>query len=137
MTLSQLQIAEMHSQGGKFKKDDHLVDGMKADAIYEETRKWINFVNIEMKSQIDPKQFRKNSTFWALYQNKLKKNADVAVLVSVLEPNNEFYNRGIVPIINMKICMLLDHNLLIVCIHNEKYLYQNMEEKDTNYSQRN
>ncbi len=132
----QLQIAEMHSQGrGKFKKDDHLVDGMKADAIYEETDEngeLIFRLIFEMKSQIDPtSNSRKNSTFFEpLYQNKLKKNADIAVLVSVLEPNNEFYNRGIVPIHKYENMYVIRPQFIDCFVSIMRNIYiKNMEEK--------
>lgn len=134
--FSTLQIAELNSQGrGKFIKDNHLVDGMKADALYEEcdeSGELIFRIVLEVKSQIDPtSNKRKNSKFFeTLYQNKLKKKADVAVLVSVLEPNSEFYNRGIVPIHSYENMYVIRPQFIDCFISIIRNIYvKNMQEK--------
>lgn len=134
--FSKLQIAELNSQGrGKFIKDNHLVDGMKADALYEEcdeSGELIFRMVLEVKSQIDPtSNKRKNSKFFeTLYQNKLKKKADVAVLVSVLEPNSEFYNRGIVPIHSYENMYVIRPQFIDCFISIMRNIYvKNMQEK--------
>ena len=134
--FSTLQIAELNSQGrGKFIKDNHLVDGMKADALYEEcdeSGELIFRMVLEVKSQIDPtSNKRKNSKFFeTLYQNKLKKKADVAVLVSVLEPNSEFYNRGIVPIHSYENMYVIRPQFIDCFISIIRNIYvKNMQEK--------
>ena len=134
--FSKLQIAELNSQGrGKFIKDNHLVDGMKADALYEEcdeSGELIFRMVLEVKSQIDPtSNKRKNSKFFeTLYQNKLKKKADVAVLVSVLEPNSEFYNRGIVPIHSYENMYVIRPQFIDCFISIIRNIYvKNMQEK--------
>ena len=134
--FSTLQIAELNSQGrGKFIKDNHLVDGMKADALYEEcdeSGELIFRMVLEVKSQIDPtSNKRKNSKFFeTLYQNKLKKKADVAVLVSVLEPNSEFYNRGIVPIHSYENMYVIRPQFIDCFISIMRNIYvKNMQEK--------
>ncbi len=134
--FSTLQIAELNSQGrGKFIKDNHLVDGMKADALYEEcdeSGELIFRIVLEVKSQIDPtSNKRKNSKFFeTLYQNKLKKKADVAVLVSVLEPNSEFYNRGIVPIHSYENMYVIRPQFIDCFISIMRNIYvKNMQEK--------
>lgn len=131
-----IKTAAINSLGrGKFIKDNHLIDGMKADAIYEENDEFnelIFRIIFEMKSQIDPtSNKRKNNQFFEpLYQNKLKKNADIAVLVSDLEPNSEFYNRGIVPIHTYENMYVIRPQFIDCFISIMRNIYiKNMEEK--------
>ena len=85
-----------------FEKDNDVKDGTKGDFIYrdysnDENR--IEFISImfEMKNESDVSLNRhKNEDFFAkLDKDRKEKGCEYAVLVSMLEPDNELYNTGI------------------------------------------
>ena len=84
-----------------FEKDNAISDGTKGDFIYRETdNSGIEILSImfEMKNEQDTTATKhKNEDFLAkLDKDRNNKNCEYAVLVSLLEQDNEFYNNGIV-----------------------------------------
>ena len=84
-----------------FEKDNTISDGTKGDFIYREMdNSGIEILSImfEMKNEQDTTLTKhKNEDFLAkLDKDRKNKNCEYAVLVSLLEQDNEFYNNGIV-----------------------------------------
>ena len=87
-------------QNADFKKDNDSRDGSKGDFIYRETDEAGNeiiSIMFEMKNENDETTAKKrNDDFFAkLDKDRIKKKCEYAVLVSLLETENEFYNTGI------------------------------------------
>jgi hypothetical protein len=86
-----------------FEKDNDASSGTKGDYIYRESDDdGTEFISImfEMKNeQEDGGAKKKNEDFLKkLNDDRLKKGCEYAVLVTMLEPDNEFYNAGIVDV---------------------------------------
>jgi hypothetical protein len=86
-----------------FEKDNDASGGTKGDYIYKEADdNNTEFISImfEMKNeQEDGGAKKKNEDFFKkLHEDRLKKGCEYAVLVSMLEPENELYNAGIVDV---------------------------------------
>ena len=84
-----------------FEKDNEVVDGTKGDFVFrDKSDDGIEYVSImfEMKNENDDTASKhKNEDFLAkLDSDRKKKNCEYAVLVSMLEPDSELYNGGIV-----------------------------------------
>ncbi|MCI8367790.1 MAG: DUF2130 domain-containing protein [Eggerthellaceae bacterium] len=84
-----------------FEKDNEVADGTKGDYIFRETDdEGLEVVSImfEMKNESDESVNRhKNEEFLKkLDADRRKKGCEYAVLVSLLEPESELYNEGIV-----------------------------------------
>lgn len=84
-----------------FEKDNDARTGSKGDYIFRETNEEnIEIVSImfEMKNESDTTQTKKkNEDFLKeLDKDRTEKNCEYAILVSLLEPDNELYNSGIV-----------------------------------------
>jgi len=90
-------------QNAYFEKDNDSSGGNKGDFIYRETDKEGNeiiSIMFEMKNENEETVTKKrNEDFFAkLDKDRKEKNCEYAVLVSLLEANNEFYNTGIVDV---------------------------------------
>lgn len=88
-------------QNAYFDKDNDAKSGTKGDYIYREHDEHGNeiiSIMFEMKNQEDQTATKKkNEDFLAtLHKNRTEKNCEYAVLVSLLEPDNDLYNEGIV-----------------------------------------
>ncbi len=93
-----------------FEKDNQSVrqededKGSKGDYIFREfddDGTEVVSIMFEMKNQIDDarsKQKKNSAHFAKLDKDRAKKNCEYAVLVSLLEPENEMYNDGIVDV---------------------------------------
>lgn len=85
-----------------FEKDNEAVGGTKGDFIFRDKEDEIEYISImfEMKNEADMTATkRKNEDFFKkLDSDRNKKNCEFAVLVSMLEPENELYNNGIVDV---------------------------------------
>lgn len=85
-----------------FEKDNDAKEGSKGDFIFRETDGDTEFISImfEMKNENDTTATKhKNEDFFKkLDDDRNKKNCEYAVLVSLLEADNEFYNQGIVDV---------------------------------------
>ena len=84
-----------------FEKDNEVVGGTKGDYVFrDKSEDGIEYVSImfEMKNENDDTASKhKNEDFLAkLDSDRKKKNCEYAVLVSMLEPESELYNGGIV-----------------------------------------
>lgn len=92
-------------RNAEFHKDNEVVDGSKGDYIFRETDAGgVEVVSImfEMKSEEDGSAARsrhRNADFFKkLDQDRRNKGCEYAVLVSLLEPESELYNAGIVDV---------------------------------------
>ncbi|RKN83483.1 DUF2130 domain-containing protein [Ulvibacterium marinum] len=90
-------------QNAYFEKDNDSRAGNKGDFIYKETDgagNEIISIMFEMKNENDETATkRKNEDFFAkLDKDRLEKKCEYAVLVSLLESENELYNTGIVDV---------------------------------------
>ncbi|MGN0468847.1 MAG: DUF2130 domain-containing protein [Acutalibacteraceae bacterium] len=88
-------------QNAYFEKDNDARTGSKGDYIYRESdEQGTQFISImfEMKNEMDETATKKkNEDFLKeLDKDRREKNCEYAVLVSLLEPDNDFYNNGIV-----------------------------------------
>ena len=83
-----------------FEKDNDASDGTKGDFIFRDSSDGTEYVSImfEMKNEMDTTATRhKNEDFLRkLDEDRRKKNCEFAVLVTLLEPDSELYNGGIV-----------------------------------------
>jgi hypothetical protein len=90
-------------QKAYFEKDNDAKSGSKGDYIYRETDDMGNeiiSVMFEMKNECDEteKKKRNEDFFKELDRDRKEKNCEYAVLVTLLEPENELYNTGIVDV---------------------------------------
>ncbi len=90
-------------QNAYFEKDNDSSGGNKGDFIYKENDDAGNeiiSIMFEMKNENDETATKKrNEDFFAkLDKDRKDKNCEYAVLVSLLESENEFYNTGIVDV---------------------------------------
>lgn len=87
-------------QDATFEKDNDARTGSKGDFIFRESRDGVEFISImfEMKNEQDETATKKkNEDFLKeLDKDRREKNCEYAVLVSMLEADNDFYNAGIV-----------------------------------------
>ena len=85
-----------------FEKDNDAREGTKGDFIFRDYVDGIEYISImfEMKNECDMTATKhKNEDFFKkLDEDRKKKNCEYAVLVSLLEPDNELYNQGIVDV---------------------------------------
>lgn len=85
-----------------FEKDTNIKTGSKGDFIYREEDDGIEFISImfEMKNEADQTATKhKNEDFFKeLDKDRREKQCEYAVLVSLLENDNELYNNGIVDV---------------------------------------
>lgn len=83
-----------------FEKDNDTKDGSKGDFIFRDSEDGTEYISImfEMKNQSDETATKhKNDDFLKkLDDDRRKKGCEFAVLVSLLEADNELYNNGIV-----------------------------------------
>ena len=90
-------------QNATFEKDNKVSDsGSKGDFIFRETEDGVEFISImfEMKNEMDTTATKhKNEDFFKeLDKDRKEKNCEYAVLVTLLEPDNDYYNNGIVDV---------------------------------------
>ncbi len=85
-----------------FEKDNDARSGSKGDFIFREAMEGIEFISImfEMKNEMDETATKhKNEDFFKeLDKDRREKGCEYAVLVSLLEIDNELYNNGIVDV---------------------------------------
>lgn len=83
-----------------FEKDNDASHGSKGDFIFRDYADGMEYISImfEMKNEMDETATKhKNEDFLAkLDRDRKEKKCEYAVLVSLLEPDNDFYNEGIV-----------------------------------------
>ena len=85
-----------------FEKDNEVADGTKGDFIFRDRADGVEYISImfEMKNEMDTTSTKhKNEDFFKkLDEDRRKKECEYAVLVSLLEPDSELYNGGIVDV---------------------------------------
>lgn len=88
-----------------FDKDNDASGGSKGDFIFRDSQDGVEYISImfEMKNEMDEDASRskkhKNEDFFAkLDKDRREKGCEYAVLVSMLEPDSELYNAGIVDV---------------------------------------
>lgn len=85
-----------------FEKDNDARTGSKGDYIFRDSEDGTEFVSImfEMKNEADTTATKhKNEDFFKeLDKDRNEKGCEYAILVSLLEPENELYNSGIVDV---------------------------------------
>ncbi len=100
----EIEFNQLRATGFKnayFEKDNDAKTGSKGDYIYrDKDENGIEFISImfEMKNEMDTTSTKKkNEDFLKeLDKDRREKNCEYAVLVSLLEPESELYNSGIV-----------------------------------------
>lgn len=90
-------------QNAYFEKDNEVINGSKGDYIYRESDQSSNeiiSIMFEMKNENDETTTKhKNEDFLKeLDKDRTEKKCEYAVLVSLLEPENDLYNAGIVDV---------------------------------------
>lgn len=87
-------------QGAYFEKDNDASGGTKGDFIFRDSVDGIEYISImfEMKNEMDTTatKHRNEEFLKKLDSDRRSKGCEYAVLVSLLEPENELYNAGIV-----------------------------------------
>lgn len=85
-----------------FEKDNDVRTGSKGDFIFRDSVDGVEFISImfEMKNEMDETATKhKNEDFFKeLDKDRREKKCEYAVLVSLLEMDNELYNNGIVDV---------------------------------------
>ena len=85
-----------------FEKDNDASDGTKGDFIFRDSEDGTEYISImfEMKNEMDTteKKHKNEDFFRKLDEDRRKKKCEFAVLVSLLEPESELYNGGIVDV---------------------------------------
>jgi len=86
-----------------FEKDNDVVEGTKGDFVFrDKTDEGAELISImfEMKNEADETATKhKNEDFYKkLDEDRKKKGCEYAVLVSTLEPDNDYFNAGIVDV---------------------------------------
>ena len=94
------QSLRPYMPGAFFEKDNAVVEGTKGDFIFRDYANGEEYISImfEMKNEADEtKTKKKNEDFLEkLDKDRRKKGCEYAILVSMLESDNELYNKGIV-----------------------------------------
>ena len=90
-------------QNAYFEKDNDASGGTKGDYVYKEKDEHGNeiiSIMFEMKNENEQTAFKKKNEdfFLKLDKDRKAKGCEYAVLVSLLEADNEFYNTGIVDV---------------------------------------
>ena len=85
-----------------FEKDNDASQGSKGDFIFRDSVNEQEYISImfEMKNEADETatKHRNEDFFKKLDEDRQKKGCEYAVLVSMLEPDSEIYNQGIVDV---------------------------------------
>lgn len=86
-----------------FEKDNEVVEGTKGDFVFrdfDDASNEVVSIMFEMKNEADDSVSRKKNEdhFKKLDSDRKKKGCEYAVLVSLLEPESELYNAGIVDV---------------------------------------
>jgi hypothetical protein len=102
----EIEFNKLRATGFKnayFEKDNDATGGSKGDYIYREsddTNNEVISIMFEMKNESDTTATKKkNEDFLKeLDKDRIEKNCEYAVLVSLLESDNELYNTGIIDV---------------------------------------
>lgn len=97
------KLRSLGFQNAYFEKDTDIKTGSKGDYIFrdydEENTEYVSIM-FEMKNESDTTATKKKNEdfFKELNKDRLEKGCEYAVLVSLLEPDSELYNSGIVDV---------------------------------------
>ena len=119
--LFDLRQADGCFPNAKLLKDNHIVNGTKGDFIfrdYDDDGNEIISVMLEMKNQSEIGSIKKKNSdhYGKLDKDRNNKSCDYAVLVSNLEPDNEFFNRGIVQVREFQNMYVVRPNSLLILL---------------------
>lgn len=96
------QVRMMAFPNAYFEKDNNARSGSKGDFIFREEQDGVELISImfEMKNEMDTTATKhKNEDFFKeLDKDRREKHCEYAVLVTMLEADNEYYNTGIVDV---------------------------------------
>lgn len=96
------RVRAMMYPNAYFDKDNDASEGSKGDFIFRDYIDGVEYISImfEMKNENDTTATKhQNEDFFAkLDKDRTQKGCEYAVLVSLLEADNEFYNEGIVDV---------------------------------------
>ena len=96
------QIRMTAFPNAEFGKDNDDSFGTKGDFIYRESSEGTEFISImfEMKNEMETteKKHKNEDFFKKLDKDRNEKNCEYAVLVTLLEADNDLYNNGIVDV---------------------------------------
>lgn len=97
------RVRAMGFPNALFSKDNDIVNGSKGDFIFRDfDPSGVEFISImfEMKNESDGTNSKKKNTDFLkeLDKDRNEKNCEYAVLVSLLEADNDLYNAGIVDV---------------------------------------
>ena len=96
------RVRAMMYPNAYFDKDNDASEGTKGDFIFRDYIDGVEYISImfEMKNEADNTAApHRNEEFFAkLHRDRCKKNCEYAVLVTMLEPESELYNKGIVDV---------------------------------------
>lgn len=96
------QILRPMMPNAYFEKDNDASEGTKGDFIFRDTEDGTEYISVmfEMKNEMDTTatKHRNEDFFRKLDEDRRKKGCEYAVLVSLLEPESELYNGGIVDV---------------------------------------
>ena len=98
--IHEAALIMQHEADAYFAKDNDAADGSKGDFIFRDFEDCTEYISImfEMKNEMDTTASKhKNDDFLKkLDEDRRKKGCEFAVLVSLLEADNDLYNNGIV-----------------------------------------
>ena len=107
-----------------FKKDNQIINGSKADYIFrdfsDDNLEIVSAI-FDMKDETDSESKKKKNSdhFKKLDQDRKNKNCDYAILVSLLEPENELYNQGPIEVIDYeKMYVVRPDSFLFIILFN-------------------
>ena len=96
------EVRSMAFPNAYFEKDNDAKSGSKGDYIFREEEDGVELISImfEMKNEADASVNKhKNEDFFdKLHKDRTEKKCEYAVLVTMLESDNELYNGGIVDV---------------------------------------
>ncbi|MDJ1648778.1 DUF2130 domain-containing protein [Mycoplasma phocimorsus] len=99
-----MKVKALGFKNAVFIKDNEIADGTKGDFIYRDYEDGIEFISImfemknELENSLERNKKRNKDFFEKLHKDRIKKNCEYAILVSMLEQDDETYNTGIVDV---------------------------------------
>ena len=89
-------------RNASFEKDNTVTGGTKGDFIFRDYNDGVEYISIMFEMKNEAENSRNHQTneqfFKKLDEDRRKKNCEYAVLVSMLEQDNDYYNQGIVEV---------------------------------------
>ncbi len=89
-------------RNASFEKDNTVTGGTKGDFIFRDYNDGVEYISIMFEMKNEAENSRNHQTneqfFKKLDEDRRKKNCEYAVLISMLEQDNDYYNQGIVEV---------------------------------------